>query len=657
MLGIRDRYVSAVAAAIAITFILMCGSDTAMPQRAHAAPAEQRVGVELVQPTPAVRSGEAVRASVAVSLSAPAEYLEVRLRLRTPQGRLIYQKTEVRSEVGEGRQVITFERPADNPALSQGRYPVEIRVLATGSEPTNASGRVLVLDPETVPQEVALVARVWATPTVTRDGRFLVDPASQPGLQDDLLLVTSLATSRDTPISIIAPPVLLEEIGRIAAGYQTVESSEPVAPESGASIKAAETLSALASAREGGFVTLIDTPYAVPDLAGLASIDASSDLDSHWTRADAVTIATLGSTTAASTAYLGLTPTEEAIPTLSARGTSPLIVPMRSLAIDAEETSPGIRPLGDTGVTIVTPDEDASAAVDLGSADFYDAMFDRLGTGPVTLIMDVGPGATQQVASVQHAIEMIELADWLETTPLGELAAAERAAPVELDSRTRSTASDSHWDTISQARRSLLAYREAVGTKDPDVESSARTLLVTESELWAGSNGTWTRSDSARDMAEEISRFVADEFKKITFVAKDVTLSGSTGEVPFTLVNNTGKHLTLTIVGTFDGSPERQVTRTVEIDPMQNFITVPVDLRNSATSHLRVVAQSGDITMAETTLTVHTSYIDRLATIGIVILVLLVLLVVIRLRMVAPNAATIGDRARDTQGQTPNDEQ
>jgi len=633
------------------------GSGIVMVGRTYAAPVEQHVAVEILQPTPTVHSGKAVPASVAVALSEPAEYLEVRLRLRTPQGRLIYQKTEVRSEVAAGRQLIAFERPADNPALSQGRYPVEVRVLATGSEPTNATGRVLVIDPEMEPQKVAIVARIWATPTIARDGSLAVDPADQPGLQDSLSSIADLAASRYTPISLITPPVLLEELGRIAEGYQVVGESAAIASTSDASVKAADTLTGLTSARESGFVELVDTPYALPDLAGLASVGASSDLESHWVRADAVTTATLRSTTASSTAYLGLTPTEEAVSTLSARDTTQLIVPEHSLTIGTEESPAGIHPLGDTEVAVVVPDEDASAAVDLGPSDFYDVMFDRLGMGPVTLIVDVGPDATQQTKSIQHAIEMIGLVDWLEVAPLSELEAPEGAEPVDPNLHAESTAPDSHWDTIAQARKALVAYRDAVGTDDPDVESSARTLLVTESELWAGANDTWARSDRAREMAEEISRFVAGEFEMITFDAKDVTLSGSTGEVPFTLVNNTGRHLTLTIVGTFDGNTERQITRTVEIDPNQNFITLPVDLRNSVTSHLHVVAQSGDITVDETTLTVHTSYIDRLATIGMVILVLLVLLVVIRKRIVKLNAATIGDKVTDTPGQTSTDEQ
>ncbi|MHB1450753.1 MAG: hypothetical protein ACYCXR_02835 [Coriobacteriia bacterium] len=657
MLGFRHRTSTALAAVIAIVLMLASGPDIVAPGRAHAAAAVQDVAIEVSQPTPAVRSGEAIRASVTVSLSTSAEYLEVRLRLRTPQGRLVYQKTEVRSEVAEGRHTITFERAADSQALPQGRYPVEVRVLATGSEPTNASGRVLVLGPGTAAQPVAIVARMWATPAVARDGRFTEDPASQPGLRNDLSFIANLATSRRAPISVIVPPVSLEELGRIAEGYEIVDGAAPVAADTVTPADAAQTLQLLASARADGLVTLIDTPYALPDLAGLDTIGASSDLDAHWSRADAVLAATLRAPASSSAAYLGHAPTDEAIATLAARKTTQLIVVQRALEPDGEEPVTGMRPLGDTGITAVIPDEDASAAIDLGPTEFYDVMFDRLGTGPVTLIVDAGPDAGQRAASIQRAIDLVSQADWLELASLDSLEAPADALPTEPASGIDSTAPRTHWDSIAVARGALLAYREAVGATDPDVESSARALLVAESELWAGANGAWARSARARAIADEVTQLVTGEFGKITFDAKDVTLSGSTGELPFTLVNNTGKHLTLTVVATVEGDRAGQVTRIVEVQPMQNFITVPVDLRNSITSRLKVQVYSGEWLVAETALTVRTSYIDRLATVGMVVLVLLVLLVVIRRRVASPNAVTIGDETCPAQGRLPDDEQ
>ncbi|MEL7668588.1 MAG: hypothetical protein AAGU73_10390, partial [Actinomycetota bacterium] len=147
MHGFIDKTRLALVAMVTITLVLAPGSRVVPAASAYAAPVTQNVSAEIAQPAPTVRAGEAIAVAVRVSISAPAEYLEVRLRLRTPEGRLIFQKTEIRSEVAEGRHTVEFERSAENPVLAQGRYPVEVRILATGSDPTNVSGRVLVIDP------------------------------------------------------------------------------------------------------------------------------------------------------------------------------------------------------------------------------------------------------------------------------------------------------------------------------------------------------------------------------------------------------------------------------------------------------------------------------------------------------------------------------
>ncbi|HZL06929.1 MAG TPA: hypothetical protein VFE45_16175, partial [Coriobacteriia bacterium] len=67
---------------------------------ASAAPAapvvDQVVTVRVAQPAPSVTTAGSLDATVVVTLAAPAEYVEVRLRLYSPTGALLYQKTELR---------------------------------------------------------------------------------------------------------------------------------------------------------------------------------------------------------------------------------------------------------------------------------------------------------------------------------------------------------------------------------------------------------------------------------------------------------------------------------------------------------------------------------------------------------------------------------
>ena len=650
MHGFIDKTRLALVAMVTITLVLAPGSRVVPAASAYAAPVTQNVSAEIVQPAPTVRAGEAIAVAVRVSISAPAEYLEVRLRLRTPEGRLIFQKTEIRSEIAEGRHTVEFERSAENPVLAQGRYPVEVRILATGSDPTNVSSRVLVIDPAAPRQQVAVVARTWAMPLVGRDGRFSVDPAGESGLRRDLMTVASIASEQRAPIALIVPPVLIEELGRIAEGYQTADG-QPVLPNAETSADAAATLAALTAARDDGLLTVLDTPYALPDHAGLAAIGASTDLDAQWARADSVMLATLRSNTASQTAYLGKTLTTTAVATLARRKTPGLLAPSDAFEHIEGKPATGLHPLDGSGTVTMIPDDDASAAIEIGPAEFYDVMFDRIGPDPIVLLVEIGPGSQGTATSVQRALDLIDRSGWLELTPIEDLALADDTAPVKLRTDIESDAPAGHWRTVGDARASLLAYREAAGPDDPDVESLSRALLVAESGLWAGANGAWGGAARARDMAEDVTGFVASEFEKITIDAKDVTLSGSAGAVPFTLVNNTGKHLALTVVATFTDGSAKEIVQRVEVDPMENFITIPVDLRNSMTSDLEVTVRSGDATVAATDVIVRASYIDRLGTVGMVVLVLLALLLVIRRRIARPNAATIDDEMSPTSEQ------
>ena len=169
--------------ALALALALVPAPAAAAPFLAYPRPAAaQSVGVEVLQASPSVAPNGVLRANVAVTLAAPAEYVEVRLRLRGPSGALLYQKTEVRANLPAGAHVVSYEYDLGKLALKQARYPIEIRVLATGALPTNVSSRLLVVEPTTKPVPVAIVVTLSDVPSVGIDGRFTRDPAA-PGLR------------------------------------------------------------------------------------------------------------------------------------------------------------------------------------------------------------------------------------------------------------------------------------------------------------------------------------------------------------------------------------------------------------------------------------------------------------------------------------------
>ncbi|MRR12111.1 hypothetical protein EG835_06505, partial [bacterium] len=204
-----------------VCLALLTGQAAAAPVDGQPSATDaQTVTVDVRQPTPSIATQGRMRATVDVTLSAPAEYVEVRFRLRQPGGRLVYQKTEVRANSGPGTYAIEFEHDLRSLDLEQGRYPIEVRVLATGSTATTVSSRLLLIEPGETDLPVALVVRASAVPAVTADGRFAIDPMDDTHLRDDLAFVTQLASDRRAPLALAIPPVLTEQLGRAEAGYE-----------------------------------------------------------------------------------------------------------------------------------------------------------------------------------------------------------------------------------------------------------------------------------------------------------------------------------------------------------------------------------------------------------------------------------------------------
>ena len=146
---------------------------------------------------------------------------------------------------------------------------------------------------------------------------------------------------------------------------------------------------------------------------------------------------------------------------------------------------------------------------------------------------------------------------------------------------------------------------------------------------------------AAGGLAQAATDFVAAQFASVVIDAKDVTLSGRRGDVPFTLMNGTGKTLELTLVAS---APQLRVPKPevlITAQPDENFVTIPVDLRAIISDELRVSVRAGTVTVAETSVTVRASYLDRIATVGIVLVVLVGLLLFIRRRVRTAFAGTI----------------
>ena len=642
----RRRYSSALRAACfaVLAAVALAPSAAGLQALPFTLPTpEQSVTVEVRQPSPAVGPSGRLRADVVVSLAAPAEYFEVRLRLYSPTGHLIYQKTEIEPDVPQGSQTVSYDYDLAPLELTHGRYPLEIRVLATGSDPTTVSSRLLVVDPALGRLPVAVVISATGIPATAFDGTYTTDPADDTRLRDDLTALAALASRGRTPLALAVPPLLIEQLARVSAGYETT-AGITVAAESEVPRSYAAAIENLRSAVTTGAIELLDVPYALPDLTGIASTEAAGDLGEHWDVTDIVFPTLLHTDTAAHTAFIGALPDPSLLSSLRDRGTSALLVTPDAVQ-GAFAERPGVRVADGLPFVLAVADGEVASAVLSETDDFYDALFDRVGSGPVIIMITLGPGGVHTVDDLARAFERLERVQWAQPVPLAEALRAEpRPATLSLPARTK--APQAYWQDVATARQTALAYAAAAGQDDELASAALRAVLVAESSLWGVSGREWDPAGAGRALADTARSTIEREFELITLDVKDVTLSGRDGHVPLTLINGTGKTLALAVHAVALEEDIESPVVAVDVQPTENFLTIPIDLGTSTGDDFRISVTAGDRVVAEATVAVRASYLDRLAIVGMVVIVLIVLLLFIRRRVNAAIAGTIPDSAR-----------
>lgn len=647
--------VTLIAPCVALLFVLLAISGLALlPTHAQAATiappvhaatsttgtAAQSVLVSIQQPATTIAADGVLRVTVAVTTSQPAEYLEVRLRLRSASGDLVYQKTQVRNAASAGITAVTYEYDLSSLRLSPGRYPIEVRVLATGADPTTVTSRALLVDPDASPLPVALVIRYEQTPSVGFDGAFAVNPASRIVACETMAAIADLVAERQSPVALAIAPITLDEFARAAAGYETTAGAATAASDD-APQRYAAALESLRNAAASGALRVLDAPYALPDLGSPSTSATADDLARQWVRADAVLASALGSSTASSTAYFGDAVTAGAVATLTARNDSALLV-MPGAVLSNDATVPtGCYALANSGERVLVADENLAASALSGPDAFYDAAFDHVESDAVVLVMDIGPGSTCSAEDVRRVLDLVDDAPWLVLSDISALGLESDLTTVTLAPVKASTAPSGYWDDLAAARTPVLSYAAAAGSGDADAANALRAILMAESSLLAGEDDDWAGATLGRKAADDARAYVSGQFALVHLNIMDITLSGRHGSIPVTIVNGAGKTLTITLTAESDEMSIGSTSTVLTVLPDENFVTIPVSLGNALSGDLLVSLQAGELTVTDTIVRVKASYIDRLATVGLVVIVLLGLLFYIyrRVRPVKDTAA------------------
>ena len=599
--------------------------------------------------------------TVRVLIDEPTSYLESRVQVRHPGGRLLYQKTEVRNDVATGTVDVAYSRPLGDLTLEPAAYPIEVRVRsdAGGTVREWVVDDVLLVHasaPERVP--VAIVARIDAPPSTDPEGRFAVDPARYDDTRKHAADIARLVLANaDARLSIAIPSFLLEEWARLGQGYETAgpEGVRRFEEDSDVSRDAMATLELLRDALATERLELVDAGYGAPDIDGLAVMDRLSDLEADYERAASGYRATLETSAAAGALTYGAWLAADAIPPLAARDMDYAIVSPAALA-SAEETPPsGVYRIEDTpaGTSVTALLLDSGTGTALREADieeFTRLLFARSvseeSQAPIIALVEFGPGRPARPEDLADIYDRLGAVPWARSVTAGDAAATGPVGELTLpDGGSGSTAPGDYWEQVGLARLGATALVGALEQTDDDARAAEDASLLAASGTWSGPDDRWSSADRGRAFSSAAQRISSGVFDAVHIAAQPITLSSAKGDVPISVVNDSDKTLTLEIRARASNmslpEPEPQV---VIVRPQDNFVTIPVDLESSLAGALDVELVAGDLLVDETTIEVRASYLDRLVIVGGISLLLAAMLLFIRYRVrQAESAGTMNE--------------
>ncbi len=629
----------------------------AVPPGTHATPPSSAegstgagVGVDAGPPSLPTDGAFTVRAEVRVE--EPTPYLEVRFQLRRPSGALLFQRTEVRSDVETGTVTAEFTRELADLSLPAAAYPYEIRVRTEVGEPRErvVEGHLLLHAPRPAVTPVALVIRVAEAPGIDPAGNFVVDPAAPGTALDQVALVAGAVV--DDPrlrLTLGIPGMTLDAWSRVASGYTLSGPAGlvDVPAEDETPRRYAAALDLLREAVATGRLELLDVPYGDPDIGMLVETGALLDLGVHYAHSRSAYLAALETSPSAGTAVVGDAMPPGALDVLAERDIAwALLDPGPLTPSDEETVAGGVWGLEGSKVLGLVADERLTAR--LPATDTTPALmrvFDRAvseeATVPLVAAVEAGPGRNHAVERVLSLATVISSVPWADVVTASSAAAAPPNGTLEPPAQvSASTVAPAGYPSeVVEARRYAVALEAAAGVTDPDVAAINEVSLVAQSARWAGPDGSWSMADRGRAFAAAAVRGASELLDQVTLTVKDVTLPGARGDVPVSVANGTAKDLSIRlVVRAGDVHLPGGGTELLSVRPQENLHTVSVDLRSSLSGRLEMELWAGEVLLDSASSTVRASYLDRLAVVGGVALLLLGLLVYIRRRVRAFDA-------------------
>lgn len=653
----------AVAATALLAAVLPAWSAPVTPVATLAPePANQpALTASLIASAPTVPTGGTFGYVAEVRLTEPASYLQAVLEVFRPSGQLLFKRTRVANGVKPGIQRFSFERElADVLELDPDSYPVRLSVganIGPSVVTTEATTTLRVYAKDGPRLRVAVVARVTGTPMSAPDGRFAVDPTKATGARNAIGTISRRVLSDpNARVTLAVPPVLLAEWRRLSGGYSLTDGTT-VRPTDPVPAAYNSTLADLKAAIDTKRLELVVLGYSDPNLTDLASNGLARDVGPQYDAGVSAVFQSLEVTPSVGTAPAGGCIPPAAPGLLGKKDVRYVVVDSDCARIGKNRAESGVYPIADEKLRALVTEVGVSKSLSLGApTPAVERAFARLmhsAREPIVLGVEIDGDAFVATDSVGAALSAFEAQPWALLATAGSLKAPSGASKVRLlAGRSTPKAPKGFWGTIAKSRSYADGYFAALGASDPAATTATMQSLVAEGSAWAGADGAWSESSRGIEYAQASLRTTKPILDGISIHVEPITLSGSSGEVPITIVNATDKTLNAVVTVTSSGGVRVGDTSSfpTTLLPQETYLQVPVDMATSLSGKLTVEVHAGDLSLARKTVTVSASYLDRLVLGGAVVVALLGMLVFIvrRSRAAQPPGGDSGRRGRYT---------
>ena len=644
------------AAPFAVAVLVVCAL-TAVRLPALAAPAipadKTALAASLESSWTAVPLAGSFGYTAHVRLSEPASYVQTRLQVRYPTGKLVYQRTMVENSVPAETIDYSFGRELDGLSLKPGVYPVRLNVTATvggSTETTEVATELLVYDVKSTAVQVVLVARLHASPLSNSQGALAIDPASPEaeGPRADVDRVSTLVIADPGARVVLGvPPVLLAEWKRLSGGY-TLADGIAVPAQSPIARTYADTLVRLRAAVDTGRLELVSLGYSDPDLSTLVQEALADDITPQYEAGISACFASLETTPSIGTVPAGDCAPQKSLERLAAQGVGYVVTSESCVGWGKAKAASGAFPVSGARVTALVTDDKSSRAASEGNADaalrraFTRLIADGKPQQPFAIRIDLGQGRPDATSTVVAAVSAFGAEPWVRLTLGREVRPPAKSSSVTLtEAPEQSLVPADYWKTVRSARAYADGLLAALGPGGGGVSSAQTDSLMAESSAWSEPNGAWASAERGLGFANESLDISKAVLGGLSIKAESVTFAGKRGEVPVSITNKTKN--TLAVVVRAAASGDARIVGNPEIrtvlHPQETFVPIPVDMQSALSSKLKVEVLAGDVVLARTTVDVKASYLDRIAIIGGLVVLLGVLLVFIVRRVRSAEAA------------------